>query len=99
MMDLFLWFCFQCPRRSASQGTKYQLDSRHEALRKLLKLERQKAELTPQLAAKLGNVDQKTVSDIETRVKRVSELELIAIAQALGFDPAAAIRRIAKIAD
>jgi transcriptional regulator with XRE-family HTH domain len=70
---------------------------RHEALRKLLKLERQKAEMTQaQLAAKLG-VDQKTISDIETGTKRVSALELIAIAQAVGFDPAAAVRRIAKL--
>jgi transcriptional regulator with XRE-family HTH domain len=72
---------------------------RHEALRKLLKLERQKAEMTQaQLASKLG-VDQKTISDIETGTKRVSALELIAIAQAIGFDPAAAIRRVAKVPD
>jgi transcriptional regulator with XRE-family HTH domain len=70
---------------------------RHEALRKLLKLERQKAELTQaQLAAKLG-VDQKTISDIETGTKRVTALELLAIAQAIGFDAAAALRRIGKL--
>jgi transcriptional regulator with XRE-family HTH domain len=70
---------------------------RSEALRKLLKLERTRAELTQaQLAAKLG-WKQRTISDIETGEKRVSALELIAIAQALGFDAAAVIRRIAKV--
>jgi transcriptional regulator with XRE-family HTH domain len=70
---------------------------RHEALRKLIRLERTRAELTQaQLAAKLG-VDQKTISDIETGTKRVSALEFIAIAHALGFDPGSAIRRIAKL--
>jgi transcriptional regulator with XRE-family HTH domain len=70
---------------------------RHEALRKLIKLERMKAEMTQaQLAAKLG-VDQKTISDIETGTKRVTALELIALAQALGFDAPAALRRIAKV--
>jgi transcriptional regulator with XRE-family HTH domain len=72
---------------------------RHEAPRRLLKLERQKAELTQaQLAAKLG-LDQKTISDIETGTRRVTALEMIALGQALGFDPAAALRRIAKVPD
>jgi transcriptional regulator with XRE-family HTH domain len=56
---------------------------RHEALRRQLKLERQKAELTQaQLAARLG-WDQTTISDIETGAKRVTAIELI---EALGFD-------------
>jgi hypothetical protein len=42
-------------------------------------------------------VDQKTISEIETGAKRVTALELIAIAQALGFDAAAALRRIGKL--
>jgi transcriptional regulator with XRE-family HTH domain len=70
---------------------------RHEALRKLLKLERQKAELSQgQLAERLG-WDRTTISDIETGAKRVSVLELIKLANALGFDGAAAFRRIAKV--
>jgi transcriptional regulator with XRE-family HTH domain len=70
---------------------------RHEALRKFLKLERTKAELTQaQLAERVGWL-QKTISDIEIGTKRVTALELIALGQALGFDPAAAIRRIAKV--
>lgn len=72
---------------------------RHEALRKLLKLERQKAELTQaQLAERLGWL-QKTVSDIEIGTKRVTAIELIQLGEALKFDPAAAIRRIAKVHD
>jgi transcriptional regulator with XRE-family HTH domain len=70
---------------------------RHEALRKFLKLERQKAELTQaQLAAKLG-WDQTTISDIETGTKRVTAIELIQLAEALGFDAPAALRRIVKV--
>lgn len=72
---------------------------RHEALRKFLKLERQKAELSQgQLAERLG-WDRTTVSDIETGSKRVTAIELIQLGEALGFDPAAAIRRIAKVTD
>ena len=70
---------------------------RHEALRKFLKLERQKAELTQgQLAKRLG-WDRTTISDIETGAKRVTVIELIELAQALGLDGAAAFRRIAKV--
>jgi hypothetical protein len=47
-------------------------------------------------AMKWASIDQKTISDIETGAKRVTELELIAIAQALGFD-AAVVRRIGKL--
>jgi transcriptional regulator with XRE-family HTH domain len=70
---------------------------RHEALRKFLKLERQKAELSQgQLAERLG-WDRTTISDIETGSKRVTAIELIELGKALQFDPAAALRRIAKI--
>jgi transcriptional regulator with XRE-family HTH domain len=70
---------------------------RHEALRKFLKLERTRAELTQaQLAERLGWL-QKTISDIEIGSKRVSAIELIQLGQALGFDPRDAIDRIAKL--
>jgi transcriptional regulator with XRE-family HTH domain len=49
-----------------------------------------------QLAAKLG-WDQKTVSNIESGAKRVTALELIELAEAIGFDAAAVIRRIAAV--
>jgi transcriptional regulator with XRE-family HTH domain len=72
---------------------------RHEALRKFLKLERTKAELTQaQLAERLGWL-QKTISDIEIGTRRVSAIELIQLGDALDFDPAAAIRRIARVRD
>jgi len=70
---------------------------RHEALRRLLKLERQKAELTQaQLAARLG-WDQTTISDIEIGDRRVTAIELIELGEALGFDASSALRRIAKV--
>jgi transcriptional regulator with XRE-family HTH domain len=72
---------------------------RHEALRKFLKLERQRVELTQgQLAERLG-WDQRTISNIETGSKRVTFIEMMELAEALGFDGAAAFRRIAKIRD
>jgi HTH-type transcriptional regulator/antitoxin HipB len=68
----------------------------HEELRQMLLERRQRAKLTQrQLAAKLG-WDQTTISKIEGGSKRVSVVELIELANALGFDPAAAIRRVAR---
>jgi transcriptional regulator with XRE-family HTH domain len=72
---------------------------RHEALRKFLKLERQRNELTQgQLAERIG-WDQRTISNIETGSKRVTFIEMIELADALGFDGPATFRRIAKIRD
>jgi transcriptional regulator with XRE-family HTH domain len=69
------------------------------ALAKFLKVKRIEAELTRrQLADRLG-WDQSAISDIETGQHRVSVVEFIALAKALGFDLAAAIRRIAKVAE
>jgi transcriptional regulator with XRE-family HTH domain len=57
---------------------------------------RQRAKLTQrQLADKLG-WDQTTISKIEGGGKRVSVVELIELAKALDFDPAAAVRRVAR---
>jgi HTH-type transcriptional regulator/antitoxin HipB len=68
----------------------------HEELRQLLKERRFRAKLTQrQLADKLG-WDQRTISKIESGGKRVSVVELIELAKALGFDPAAAVRRVAR---
>jgi transcriptional regulator with XRE-family HTH domain len=70
---------------------------RAEALRKFLKLERTKAELTQaELAAKLG-WDQKTISNIERGQHRVTLIEIIELGEVLGFDPSAVVRRIAKV--
>jgi transcriptional regulator with XRE-family HTH domain len=72
---------------------------RHEALRKFLKLERQKAELTQTELAKRLGWPQTTISDIEIGDKRVTAIELIQLGEALGFDPKEAIERIAKVRD
>ena len=72
---------------------------RHEALRKFLKLERQKAELTQTELAKRLGWPQTTISDIEIGDKRVTAIELIQLGQALDFNPGAALNRIAKIRD
>ncbi len=69
----------------------------HQELRQLLLERRQRAKLTQrQLAAKLG-WNQRTISKIESGSKRVSVVELIALADALSFDPAAAIRRVMRV--
>jgi transcriptional regulator with XRE-family HTH domain len=70
---------------------------RAEALRKLIKLERQKAEITQaQLAQRLG-WEQTSISDIETGAKRVTAIELLELGEALGFNPGAALNRIGKV--
>jgi transcriptional regulator with XRE-family HTH domain len=70
---------------------------RHETLRRLIKERRQRAELTQAQLANRLDWNQKTVSNIEAGSKRVTAIELIELSEALGFDPAAAIRRIAKV--
>ena len=72
---------------------------RHETLRRLIKERRQRAELTQAQLANRLDWNQKTVSNIEAGSKRVTAIELIELSEALGFDPAAAIRRIAKVKD
>jgi transcriptional regulator with XRE-family HTH domain len=62
-------------------------------------VKRVEADLTQrQLAERLG-WDQSVISEIETGQRRVSVVEFIAIAEALGFDPKAAVGRIAKVAE
>lgn len=70
---------------------------RHEALRRFLKQRRQAAELTQaQLAEKLGKT-QSFVSDVELGERRVSVVEFLDFAEALGFDPRSAIQRLYRI--
>jgi len=72
---------------------------RAEALRKFLKSQRQQAEMTQQqLADRLG-WDQKTISNIERGQHRVTLIEIIELGEVLSFDPAAVVRRIAKVRD
>ena len=68
---------------------------RHEALRRLLKEKRQQAEMTQQqVAAKIGR-HQSFVSAVEKGQHRVSVVEFLDFADAIGFDPRSAIRRVA----
>ncbi len=70
----------------------------HDELRRLLLERRQRARLTQrELAARLG-WDHKVISKLENGSKRLTVLELIEIARALGFDAPAALRRIMKAA-
>ena len=69
----------------------------HEELRELLKERRFRAKLKQsELAEKLG-WSQQTVSKIESGQKRVTVVELVELSRALEFDPAALVRRIAKV--
>jgi transcriptional regulator with XRE-family HTH domain len=72
---------------------------RHDALRKFLKLERTRAELTQTALAERLGWPQTTISDIEIGDKRVTAIELIQLGEALGFNPGAALNRIAKVRD
>ena len=68
---------------------------RHEALRALLREKRRLADITQrQLAEKLKR-PQSFVSAVEQGQHRVSVVEFLDFAEAIGFDPRAAIRRIA----
>ena len=81
-----------------STGMSKELRSRlHEELRELLKDRRFRSKLKQsELAEKLG-WSQQTVSKIESGQKRVTVVELVELSKVLDFDPAAAIRRIAKV--
>jgi transcriptional regulator with XRE-family HTH domain len=74
-----------------------QIDSpQHEELRRLLIERRQRAGLTQrQVAERLGR-PQRFVSRVETGVHRVTVVELLEFAQALEFDPRAAVARLMK---
>ena len=74
------------------------LDSpRHEALRAFLVERRKKAGLRQlDLAKRLGR-SQSYVSYVETGQKLIDVVELMEWADAIGFDPREAIKRLAKI--
>lgn len=69
----------------------------HEALRALLIDERKRAGLSQTDLAVRLRWSQRTISKIETGEKRVTVVELLEIAQALGFDAPTALRRIEKV--
>jgi HTH-type transcriptional regulator/antitoxin HipB len=71
---------------------------RHDVLRRLIRERRQKAEMSQvELAQQIGR-GQTFVSAVERGQHRVSVLEFLELAEAIGFDPSAAIRRLAKVA-
>jgi transcriptional regulator with XRE-family HTH domain len=69
---------------------------RHDVLRRLLKERRQRAELSQQEVANRLGRGQTFVSAVERGQHRVSVLEFLEIAEAIGFDASAALRRVAK---
>jgi transcriptional regulator with XRE-family HTH domain len=68
--------------------------SRHEILRHLLKERREQANLSQQEVADRIGRGQTFVSAVERGRHRVSVLEFLDFAEAIGFDAAAALRRI-----
>jgi transcriptional regulator with XRE-family HTH domain len=72
--------------------------SRHEILRRLLRERRERANLSQQEVADRIGRGQTFVSAVERGQHRVSVLELLDFAEAIGFDAASALRRVAKVA-
>ena len=67
---------------------------RHEALRSFLVERRKKAGLTQQdVAAKLKRY-QSFVATVEAGQRRIDVVEFLAFAEAIGFDPKEAIKRL-----
>lgn len=70
---------------------------RHGALRAIIKDRRKEADLTQaEVAKRLGRY-QSYIAMIEGDELQVGLLEFLDLANAIGFDPAAAIRKLAKI--
>jgi transcriptional regulator with XRE-family HTH domain len=70
---------------------------RHEGLRRLLVESRKAADLTQaDVAKKLGRY-QSYVGRVESGERRVDVVEFLAFAEAIGFDPRAAIGKLSKI--
>jgi transcriptional regulator with XRE-family HTH domain len=70
---------------------------RHEALRAFLVEQREKADLRQVDLAKRLRRPQSYVTYVETGQKIVDVIELLAWADAIGFDPHEAIKRLAKV--
>ena len=71
---------------------------RHEFLRRLLKERRKRADLSQQEVADRIGRGQTFVSAVERGQHRVSVLEFLDFAEAIGFDAAAALGRVARAA-
>ena len=70
--------------------------ARHQALRKYIAEKRKKSGLRQVDLAKLLRRNQSYVTNLERGQKAVEVVELIEWAEAIGFDPADAVKRIAK---
>jgi transcriptional regulator with XRE-family HTH domain len=68
----------------------------HDELRQLLLERRQRAKLTQEQLATLLGWGQRSISKIERGRVRVTVAEFIELARALGFDAAAAIKRLER---
>jgi transcriptional regulator with XRE-family HTH domain len=71
---------------------------RHEMLRKLIKTQRQQADLSQEEVAKRLGRGQTFVSAVERGQHKLGVLEFLEFAEAIGFDAPAALRRIGKVA-
>lgn len=68
--------------------------TRHEALRRFLRERRRQADVTQhQLAAKMNRY-RSFITAVETGQHRITVVEFLDFADALKFDPCAAIRRV-----
>ena len=70
---------------------------RHEALRVFLVERRKRAGLTQSEVARRLHRYQSYVANVETGQKRIDVVEFVAFAEAIGFDPAKAISKIASV--
>ena len=70
---------------------------RHRALRDFITVKRKEAKLTQaQLAKKVG-LYQSFVADFERGERRLDVVQFLDFAEALGFEPGAAIRKVVQI--
>jgi len=70
---------------------------RHAALVEFLRKKRKKADLTQVQVAKRLKRYQSYVTDYERGQKRIDAVELVHIAEAIGFDPIEAMRLIKRV--
>jgi len=66
-------------------------------LRRILRDRRQRAGLTQAELAERVDRPQRYISRVERGVHRVTVVELLELAEAIGFDPASLVHRLAKL--
>ena len=69
---------------------------RHEELRRILVERRQRAGLTQTEVAETIGRPQRYISRVERGLHRVTVVELLELAEALGFDPRGAVARVMR---